>query len=286
MPFNAVWIVLPILTLLMFELGLNLRLSDFKLFAKRPRPVAAGLAGQLLVLPAVAFVIGWLFHLEPVYFVGLMLIACCPGGSSSNVFSLLAGGDVALSVSLTACSSVITLFTLPPIMEWVTQLGGPRAEIHLPVGNLLVQNVLLMFLPIVAGIALRKWRPRAAAAIDRVLSRLAFPALMLLAGIFFLQHRATIAREFGTLGAAVTLLLLVSMGCGALISRAARLSAREERTLIIEVGMQNAAQAIAIASSPFVLNNDIAAIPAIVYALMMNVVLLIYVAVVRRRRRS
>ena len=107
---NAVWIVLPILTLLMFELGLTLEIKDFKLFRQRPYPVIAGLIGQIILLPVLAFALGYLFHLEPLFFIGLVLIACSPGGSSSNIFSMIAKGDVALSVSLTALSSIITLF--------------------------------------------------------------------------------------------------------------------------------------------------------------------------------
>jgi len=284
MPFNSVLIVLPILTLLMFELGLNLSLSDFRLFVDRPKPVICGLVGQIIALPVIAYILGTVFHLEPVFFVGLMLIACCPGGSSSNVFSLLAKGDVALSVSLTACSSVITLFTLPLIMGLVMTNSGMPADIHLPVGNLLMQNLVLMFLPIAIGIFIRKKYPKAAVAIDKVLSKIAFPALILLAGIFFIQHRETIIDRFGQLGLVTTLLILLSMGAGSLISRGCHLTSKEHRTLIIEIGMQNAAQAIAVASSPFVFNNDIIAIPAIVYALMMNVVLLIYVALCLRKK--
>lgn len=115
---NAIWIVLPILTLLMFELGLTLEIKDFKLFRQRPYPVFAGLLGQIVLLPALAFALGYLFHLEPMFFIGLVLIACSPGGSSSNIFSMIAKGDVALSVSLTALSSIITLFTIPVIMEF------------------------------------------------------------------------------------------------------------------------------------------------------------------------
>ncbi len=103
----TIFIVIPILTLLMFELGLNLKVEDFKLFKYRPKPVLAGLIGQIVVLPALAWLIGWALHLEPVFLIGFVLIACCPGGSSSNVFSMIAKGDVALSVSLTACSSII-----------------------------------------------------------------------------------------------------------------------------------------------------------------------------------
>ncbi len=282
---STIWIVLPILTLLMFELGLTLRPADFSLFLHRPRPVIAGMLGQLVLLPVIAWLLASALSLPPIFAIGLMLIACCPGGSSSNIFSMLAKGDVALSVSLTAISSLLTLFTIPVVMGWATAHFGTMADadIHLPIGNLIMQNIVLMLLPIVVGIVVRSKAPHAAAAIDRVLSRLAFPALMLLAGIFFLQHRQTIVSEFPSLGSAVTLLLLICMAAGWGIALLFRLTRKEQRTLLIEIGMQNAAQAIAIASSPLVFNNEEMAIPAIVYALMMNVVLLIYVAIVKRR---
>lgn len=282
---NTIWIVLPILTLLMFELGLTLRVEDFRLFYKRPRPVIAGLVGQLLFLPLLAFAIGFIFRLEPLFFVGFVLIACSPGGSSSNIFSMLAKGDVALSVSLTALSSIITLFTIPVIMEFATRFIGnmPGVDIHLPVGSLIVQNILLMLVPILAGVLVQRLSPVAARKIHAVLSKIAFPALIFLAAVFFVQHRETIAAEFGKLGLCITLLILSAMGGGALLAKAMRLNRREVRTLVIEIGMQNAAQSIAVASSPFIFNNDIIAIPAIIYALMMNVILLIYVAIVKRR---
>ncbi len=106
---NTIFIVLPILTLLMFDLGLTLRPHDFQLILQRPLPVLAGVIGQIVLLPLIAWGVGTIFHLNPFFFLGIMLIACSPGGSSSNVFSMLARGDVALSVTLTACSSIITL---------------------------------------------------------------------------------------------------------------------------------------------------------------------------------
>lgn len=282
---NTIWIVLPILTLLMFELGLTLRVEDFKLFYERPRPIIAGLVGQLLFLPLLAFAIGFIFRLEPLFFIGIMLIACSPGGSSSNIFSMLAKGDVALSVSLTALSSIITLFTIPVIMEFATRVVGnmPGVDIHLPVGSLIVQNILLMLVPILAGVLVQRCSPGAARKIHAVLSKIAFPALIFLAAVFFVQHRATIVAEFGKLGLCISLLILSAMGGGALLAKAMRLNRREVRTLVIEIGMQNAAQSIAVASSPFIFNNDIIAIPAIIYALMMNVILLIYVGIVKRK---
>lgn len=274
---NSVFIVLPILTLLMFDLGLTLRIHDFALVFKRPKAVLLGLCGQLILLPLIAIALAEGFELPALFHIGLVLIACCPGGSSSNVFSMLAKGDVALSVSLTALSSIITLFTVPMILGWATTRVGETAGITLPIGNLLVQNLFTMLLPIVLGIAIRKRWEKVAKQIEKVLTKCAFPALMLLAGIFFVQHRSTIADNYGVLGLVTTVLILLAIAVANMGSHLTKLDNRERRTIVIEVGMQNAAQAIAIASSPYVFNNGVIAIPAIIYALMMNVVLLIYV---------
>ena len=192
---------------------------------------------------------GLAFRLPPVYFLGLLLVACCPGGSSSNVFSMLAKGDVALSVTLTALSSLITLFTIPLVMGFAARFVAVHtgAAIELPVGKLLVQNIVLLFLPMLCGALFRHWRPRAARRVHELLGRVAFPALILLA-----------------------------MAGGSLLARLFRLRRAVRRTIVIEVGMQNAAQAIAVATSPLIFDSGEMAVPAIVYALVMNVVLLSY----------
>lgn len=282
----AIWIVLPILTLLMFDLGLSLRFEDFAKVFRQPWPIAVALFGQIVLLPAIALGIALAFRLEPVFFIGLVLIACCPGGSSSNVFSKLAGGDVALSVTLTALSSIITLFTIPFIMSWATNLVGESIGISLPVGNLIKQNLLLMLLPVLLGIGMHYAWPKAAEKTDRVLGKLAFPLLLVLITVFYIQHHRTILDNIGVLGLCVTILILVAIACASLLSRLVKSDSRQRRTVVIEVGMQNAAQAIAIASSPFVFANEQMAIPAILYSLMMNIVLLIYVGAVRRRDRQ
>ena len=282
---NTIFIVLPILTLLMFDLGLTLRPHDFRLILQRPLPVLAGVIGQIILLPLIAWVVGSIFHLTPFFFLGIMLIACSPGGSSSNVFSMLARGDVALSVTLTACSSIITLFTVPLIMAWFTTSIGTGADVHLPVGNLLMQNIVLMAVPILIGLGVgMKWTT-AANRIHNILKRGAFPALILLATVFFLQHKATIVQEFPSLGLCITVLILLAMSGGSLLSLIFRLTGAERRTIVIEVGMQNAAQAITVACSPLVFDNEAIAIPAIIYALMMNVLLLIYVGCQRHIKR-
>lgn len=283
---NSIFIVLPILTLLMFDLGLTLLPRDFVFIVRKPRAALVGLFGQLIMLPLIAYAIASLFSLPPIFFIGVMLIACCPGGSSSNIFSKLAKGDVALSVSLTALSSIITLVTVPAIMQWVTVYVGASQGIQLPVVNLLMQNVFTMLAPIVLGILCRKYYSNVAMKIDRVLSKIAFPALMLLAGIFFVQHYDTIVEHFSVLGMCVGLLLLTAVALSGVGSRCMRLNNKERRTIVIEVGMQNAAQAIAVASSPFVFNDGRIAIPAIIYALLMNVVLLTYVSIIKVRAKG
>ena len=280
---NTIWIVMPILIVLMFLLGTDLNKKSFTDVARNPRAVLIGMIGQIIILPVIAFALAWTLKLPPVYFMGIVLVACCPGGSSSNVFSMLAKGDVALSVTLTAVSSILTLFTIPVIMEFVARFVSEQSgvEVNLPFGKLIVQNIVLIFVPLIIGILFRHWLPEAAAKVNKVLSKLAFPALMTLAAVFFLQYTQEIKDNFAVLGIAVTVLILLAMLCSSALSRITKSSVAVRRTIIIEVGMQNAAQAIAIASSPFIFNSGEMALPAIIYALLMNVILLTYVGVIK-----
>lgn len=268
---SSVFIVIPILALLMFDLGLELTTRDFGMVFQRPRAVIAGMTGQLVLLPAVVWLLCQWLPVSDTMKVGLMLIACCPGGSSSNVFTGIIGGDVALSVSLTAINSVVTLVTLPLIMGMVVEL---------PVGKLVMQNLVLVLVPVAAGMFLRHFGHDAALKIHSVLRKLAFPLLMLLATIFFIVNRTEIIANFGQVGLIVTLLILLSMSGGWLLGWIAQLTEKVRQTLVIEVGMQNSAQAIALA--PLVLGSETFAVPAIIYALMMNVILLTYVALIKR----
>ena len=284
---NTIWIVMPILIVLMFLLGIDLDRKAFTGVARNPKAVALGMLGQIILLPLIAFAVAWMLNLPPIYFMGLVLVACCPGGSSSNVFSMLAKGDVALSVTLTALSSIITLFTLPVIMTFVADYvsDANSCNIHLPIGKLLIQNIVLLFLPLLAGSLFRKIKPNTATKVARVLGKLAFPALMTLAAVFFLQYRSEIADNFAVLGLSGAVLIIIAMLCSGGLSRISGSNTAVRRTIVIEVGMQNAAQAIAIASSPFIFDSGEMALPAIIYALLMNIILLVYVYCIRRKER-
>ena len=276
---NTIWIVMPILIVLMFLLGTELSKEAFINVARHPKAVILGMIGQIFLLPLIAFTLAWALNLPPIYFMGLVLIACCPGGSSSNVFSMLAKGDTALSITLTAVSSIITLFTLPSIMEFTSSYVSHNAGtiIELPIGKLLMQNIVLFFIPLLAGMLLRYKSSTIAAKVSRTLNKVAFPALMLLALLFFLQYTQEIINNFRLTGFACIMLITTSMICSSLLSRMGKLTNAVRHTIVIEVGMQNAAQAIAIATSPFIFNSGEMAIPAIIYALLMNVLLLLYI---------
>lgn len=283
----TVLIVLPILTLLMFELGLNLNLNDFALLYKRPQAMLVGLCGQLVLLPLVALILAYSCNLPEVLLLGLVLIALCPGGSSSNIFTLLAKGDVALSIAMTTVSTVVTMFTLPLILKWVMTFSGlSLAEFDIPIGKLLVQNLVLMLLPISVGGLLKRFAPNKASKINSLLAKIAFPCLLLLASIFFIEHYSDIVAYFNDLALAVVALILMAVTLSSFLSRIFKLSSKVRRTIVIEVGMQNAAQAIALASSPFVFNNPTMAMPAIVYALFMNVILLIYIKLIKKPKQE
>ena len=284
---NTVWIVMPILIVLMFLLGTELDKKAFGDVVKNPLAVFIGLVGQLVCLPLIAFGVAMLFELPPHYFIGLVLVGCCPGGSSSNVFSLLARGNVALSVTLTALSSVVTLLTIPFIMGFVSSYVSEQAGVsmELPVGKLLVQNLVVFLVPMLAGLLLKRFAPDVARKVNKGLGKVAFPALMLLALLFFLQYTEEIIANFAVLGVATVLLIVLALLCGSLLSRVCGFGKDVRRTIVIEVGMQNAAQAIAIAVSPFIFNSGEIAIPAIIYALLMNVILLTYVYAIRMRDR-
>ena len=162
---------------------------------------------------------------------------------------------------------------------FVSDMSG--VEISLPVGKLLVQNIVLVFVPMMFGYAFMHFFPETASKVRKVLGKTAFPALMILALTFFLQYPKEIAENFGVLGLSAALLILLAMACGSGLSRLASLNQAARRTIVIEVGMQNAAQAIMLAGLVF--HSGEMALPAIMYALLMNVILLTYVYIIRKK---
>ncbi|MCJ8499193.1 bile acid:sodium symporter family protein [Desulfatitalea alkaliphila] len=281
---NILLLIVPILMLLMFSLGLDLRPADFARVVRGPRAALIGLTAQMFGLPLVAFLVAALLGLPPVLAVGLVLLAACPGGASSNAFTMLARGDVALSVSLTAVTSVMTVLTIPMVVNlamghWMTTDAGLR----LPLGPVLGQNAVTILLPIGAGMLLRTRRAKLADRWGDLLRKAALPLLLVMIAIFMVQQRAVLLAGVTTVALATLLLIAATMALGAFLGWAGRLRETARRAILIEVGMQNAAQAMAVAASPFLLADGAYAIPAVVYAVTMNGVLLGYLAWLRHR---
>ena len=283
---NSILIVLPILTILMFELGLECNTQQFGTIIRNPKSLFVGLLGQIVLMPVIAILLGIAFNLSPLFFIGLVLIATSPGGSSSNVFSMLAKGNISLSVTLTALSSIITLFTLPLIMHFVIEGIDSNVDsaINLPVGNLIIQNIVLVFVPFLLGVVFRRNYSALSSRVAAFLRKISFPALILLATIFFIQNWSTVKSEIPALGGVVAIFIVCAMICAGVLSRVCKVNVSDRRTIVIEVAMQNAAQAIAVATSPLILNNSIIATPAIIYAMCMNVILLSYLVVLKFKK--
>ena len=274
--------VVAALMLIMVGLGLELAPSHFRDRLKNPRGLAAGLLGQMVLLPAAAALLTQLFSLPPVFACGVILIACSPGGASSNAFAMLVRGDVALSVLLTAVSSFASLLTVPLIMTMA--LGhflGKDTSVVLPPGPTVLKLFLVSVLPILAGMTAKHLAPGWAARAAAALKKLSPVLLLLVVTVFFIRERHTLLNHIGQLGAVLTLLIVMTMSVGYLLGRLFSLPREQNRSIVVEVGLQNAAQAIFVAA--VVLKTPGMAVPAVVYSVLMNAAVLGYLALIRGR---
>jgi BASS family bile acid:Na+ symporter len=277
-------VVIPVLVLLMFGLGLQLHPADFARVVRRPRAAAVGLSAQLLALPLVAAGVAAALDLPPVLAVGLVLLAACPGGASSNAITMLARGDVALSVTLTAVTSVITVATIPVVVNLaMAHWLGTGSDLRLALAPVLGQNTATILVPIAAGMLLRARRRALAVRLAGILRRATLPLLLAMIAVFLIDQRAVLSAVAGRLVLATALLVAGTMALGALLGRLARLQPASGRAILVEVGIQNAAQAMAIAGSPLLLADFAYAVPAVVHVVSMNLAALTYVAWARTR---
>lgn len=275
-------ILLPLaLFIIMATLGLGLRVQDFRRIATQPRDVLAGLASQMLLLPAVAFAIATLWAPAPALAVGLMVIAAAPGGVTSNLLTRFAGGDVALSVALTAMTSLAAMVSVPlVVLLSLRHFAGAEAAQDLSMGSVALRMFGIVVVPVVLGMALRAARPMLAA---RWL-----PAAEIVSGVLFAvvvavaiwTERANMAAYFAAAGLAA-LALNVTMMAIAFRGSALLGCARPQRiALSLECGLQNSTLAIAVVAA---LGLDAAfAVPAAIYSLLMFATALGFVALARR----
>ena len=239
----------PLLSLalgtIMLAMGLTLSFEDYGSLARLPRALVAGVALQFVVMPLSGFAIATALALEPGLAVGLILVACCPGGTASNIVAYLARGNVALSVAMTMASTLAAV-ALTPLLTGA--LAGAYVEIDRL--NLLVNMVSIVLVPVVAGTLLNRLFPRAAEQVSAVLPLVAIVLVIWIVGGIVGGAKAQIAQHAGMLLLATFLLHVAGFALGYLLARVLGLGEIEARTICIEVGMQNSGLGSGLAKTP------------------------------------
>lgn len=238
------------LALMMFAVALSLRVENFKAIKSRPKPYAAGVAAQLIGLPLVTLILCFIVQPYASLALGMILIACCPGGNVSNLFALFGRANTALSVSLTATSSLTAaVFTPISILFWSYLYPPTRmllTEINIDAADFLVQTLIILALPLCAGMALRHFAPKLAGTLQKPLATISACALMAIIVIACIKF----APVFFALGAGIFILVIVHNGLAFLLGYAAAKVSRADtasaRALIFEVGIQNSGLGIVI----------------------------------------
>ena len=260
-----------VIGLIMLNLGLSLRIRDFKKTFVFPRAIFIGLSVQMLVLPLVAFGLASLSNLPPLFKVGIVLISACPGGATSNLISYWLKGDVALSITLTTINSILILFTIPGITFLALNIfTNDETYLSLPFLPTVIKIILMILFPAFLGLLFRYRSPRKARNIEKYLKYIS-TFLLAIVYIFTISHNKSDANialnRYLKTFPFVLALNLIGMLSGLLSGYFTKLKTNQIITLIIEIGIQNSALAITIASSQVFLGNSVIAVPAIVYGL-------------------
>lgn len=261
-------IFLPIvLAVIMLGMGLSLTFSDFKRVLQYPKGILIGLFCQLVLLPSIAFGIARVSGLPPAMQVGLVLIASCPGGISSGLLTHLFRGNVALSISLTSLNSLITLLTIPAMVNLGLLLFmGEQQRVWLPVGRTAFEIFVLTVLPAMVGVLIRRRYIEWSVWLEKPL-RYIMPILLMLAflGVMFLEEKGNwnSVSEFVRITPFALLLNFLGMTCTFVITKLANFEKSIQLTLPIEAGLHNSSLAIFIASA--VLNDPQIAMVGVSY---------------------
>ena len=232
------------LTCIMFGMGLSLQARDFREVLRAPALVATGLAGQLILMPALALLVIALFRPPPAMAFGLFALAICPAGTTSNALTFAGNGNVALAVALTALSSLITVFTIPLLLTWALPhfLGGGNAP-SVPMGHTMWQLARITLIPVGLGMLIRVVAPETASALGRWLRPASWVVLICVIGISLAISADLVLSNLTRAGPAIWVLNAAGMGAGLVLAKLIGASQRDSMTLAIEIGVHNATMA-------------------------------------------
>lgn len=256
------------LAVIMFGMGLSLTLSDFKRILIYPKAVLLGLLNQIVLLPVVAFFIAKGLGLSPELAVGLMILAACPGGATSNLITHLAKGDTALSITLTAFSSMITVLTIPFVVNFSIGYFIPGGEEQqLEILGTVISVLVITIIPVAIGMVVLKKVPALAKKLEIPFRQFSTVFFILIVVSAFVKERDNLVQFFIDAGPASLALNLATLGLGYGVSKVAGLNFRQSLTIAVESGIQNGTLGITIAATLIV--NSVMTIPSAIYSLIM-----------------
>lgn len=277
-------VLLPLtLALVMFAMGLGLSLKDFKHVFSRPRLALTGLSLQLIGLPLLALLLISAMPLVSLAAAGLFLLALSPGGATSNLFSWLAKGNVALSISLTAISSLIVPFSLPLLFGLFMQTSGKDVLFSFPLGLMIKQLIVVTLLPVILGMLCHAYLSRLSRKLEPLIKQLATGCMFAVIVALVITNLHIVNAMLSIEGVTVLLLSTLSLMLGYLLSRQLGFEPQVNRTLGIETGVQNAGTAMLVSLS--ILQQPALASVPLMYGLLMNVPVFIFIGYCRYQAR-
>lgn len=262
---------LPIaLMIIMAGMGLTLTLESFRRVVVHPKAMLVGTIAQVLLIPLVGFAIVEIMNLSPAIAVGLIVIAACPGGTTSNVFTLLAKGNLALSIILTVLASLITILTIPLFanlaLEWYTDVQVD-APLRLPVLETVIKLSVIIIIPVILGMLANAKFPAFARAAEAYVSKFGLVVLAVIIAVIVFQTRNEITSLLAQAGPAAIALMVAGIGTGFLSGRLLNVSRQDALTIAIEVGIKNGTLGLLVTLS--LLQRPDMAIPSAVYGVLM-----------------
>ena len=259
------WVINPMLGLIMFGMGLTLAPQDFKIVLSRPKDILFGCLAQFTVMPLLAWTLAWAFSLPKELALGVILVGCCPGGTASNVITYLAKGDLALSVGMTATSTLLAP-VMTPLLVWL--LAGTMVDVDTM--GMLMSIVYVIIAPIIAGLFCQRFLPSLTRSVVPYLPAFSSVVIALVVGII-VSHNATRLLVGGMLVILVVMLHnVLGLAIGFLIGRLLKLERAKCVAVSIEVGMQNSGLASSLAVLHFAA-YPLATIPGAIFSVWHNI---------------
>ena len=283
---SIIGIILAIsLFVIMAGMGLSLTIFDFKRIVQYPKAVIVGLSSQLILLPIIAFSIAIALSLPPVVAIGIMLIASCPGGATSNLISYLAKGDLALSISLTAVASLLSFVTIPVIMNFSFGFFlDETQEVSLDILSTLQQLFVIIIIPVLIGMIIKRKYPDFAFRVEKPVKKASIVLFILVfVGVSYTNRNEFIAY-FSQAGIPSILLNICTMIAGYFLAVLFRLPRNQAVTISIESGIQNGTLAITIAT--LILQKPEYTIVPLIYSLPMFLTAGFVIAFRKRAKES